>query len=109
VTEEGGRLLLTVGGPTIQDSEVSLTALVQNPQPDEKLTLTVPRGFQLTEGAAEQAVPPLATGAARPISTVSWRVRAGRVGSFTLRVHSSTGTTQKQPLRISPPQRGVLD
>jgi hypothetical protein len=108
--EGEGKLLLTIGGRTVRDGEFTLTALRHQPGPGEKLTLTVPAGdrFELLS-AAQQEVPPVAPGADRPISTVTWRLRALRVGRSTLVVRSSTGVRQKQAVRISPPPRGVLD
>jgi hypothetical protein len=108
--EGEGKLLLTVGGRTVRDGIFTLTALRAEPVPGEKLTLTLPPGgrFELL-GKAEQEVPPVPAGAARPISTVTWRIRAKQVGRSTLVVRSSTGVTQKQAVRISPPPQGVLD
>jgi hypothetical protein len=77
------------------------------------LTLTLPRkgNLRLLGGSAEQPVPPVPPGSARPISPVTWRIQSGRVGRYTLRVDSSTGASQKQELRVSrpPSTRGVLD
>ena len=58
---------------------------------------------------AEQAVPPVAGGASRPISTVTWRLKARLVGRSTLTVGSNAGVSQKQSVRIIPPPQGVLD
>jgi hypothetical protein len=111
VAAEGkGKLLLSVGGQTYRDGEFTLTALVHRPEPGEKLTLKLPRkSFKLLGGSLEEAVPAAAE-AARPVSTVSWRIKARRAGQFELEVQSSTGATQKLPLRITEaPPRGVLD
>lgn len=105
--ESAGHLLLTVGGRLVRQGEFTLTALVHDPRPDERLTLTLPAGFSLLEGAADQAVPPVAAGAARPDSPVTWRLRAGEDGRYELMVQSSTGTRQKLPLVIR--TRGVFD
>jgi hypothetical protein len=46
-------------------------------------------------------VPPLPEGAASRNSPVSWRVRAGpKEGNYTVKVQSSTGVSQSQPVRI---------
>jgi len=109
--EAKGKLLLSVGGQTYRDGEFTLTALVHRPEPGEKLTLKLSRkSFKLLGGAAEEAVPPAAADAARPVSTVSWRIKARQAGQFELEVRSSTGATQKLTLRITEaPPRGVLD
>jgi hypothetical protein len=106
--EGGGRLLLTVGGRLVRNGDFTLTALVQNPQPDERLTLTLPAGLELAEGGAERPVPPVPAGASRPTSPVTWRIRAaGADGRYELRVRSSQGATQKQAVVIR--TRGVFD
>jgi hypothetical protein len=46
-------------------------------------------------------VPPLPPGSASPNSPVTWKIRApGREGDYTLKVQSSTGAAQTQPVRI---------
>jgi hypothetical protein len=111
VAAEGqGKLLLSVGGQTQRDGEFTLTALVHRPEEGERLTLRLPKSFKLLGGSVEEPVPPAAAGAARPVSTVSWRLKARRAGQFELEVRSSTGAKQALPLRITePPPRGVLD
>ena len=69
--ESGGHLLLTVGGRLVRNGEFTLTALVHNPQPGEKLTLTLPPGFSIVKGDATQAVPPVPAGAMRTDSPVT--------------------------------------
>jgi hypothetical protein len=109
-SEGQGKLLLTVGGRTVRDGEFTLTALRASPLAGEKLKLILPSSdrFSLL-GPAEQLVPPVVDGSSRPISTVTWRLKALRTGRSTLTVHSSAGVQQKQSIRISPPVRGVLD
>jgi hypothetical protein len=108
--EGEGKLLLTVGGRTVRDGEFTLTALRASPVAGEKLTLILPPGqrFDLLS-PAEQAVPPVVGGSSRPISTVTWRLKARLVGQFTLAVRSSAGVGQKQNVRIFPRPQGVLD
>jgi hypothetical protein len=105
--ESGGRLLLTVGGRLVKNGEFTLTALVANPAPGEELTLTLPSGFTLLSGTAEQAVPPVPAGASRATSPVTWRIRAGGDGRHELRVRSNQGTAQRLPITIR--TRGVFD
>jgi hypothetical protein len=74
---------------------------VSNPRPGQTVTLTLPQGFRLAGGDATQPVPPLPRGSASANSPVTWKVRApGREGEYTLKVSSSTGTSQTQPVRI---------
>lgn len=103
----GGRLLLTVGGQFIPDGEITLTALVRDPEGGEKLTLKLPPGLDLLPGnQAEQAVPAVPPGSARNTSTVTWRLKAGALGKHTLEVISSAKVAQKQPIVIYPVKKG---
>jgi hypothetical protein len=108
--EGEGKLLLTVGGRTVRDGEFTLTALRSSPVAGEKMTLILPTGerFELLS-PAEQEVPPVVEGSSRPISTVTWRLRATRTGRSMLVVRSTAGVSQKQTVRIIPPPQGVLD
>jgi hypothetical protein len=105
--EAGGHLLLSLGGPLARGAEFTLTALVHDPQPGEQLTLELPRGLHLAGGTAQQAVPPVPAGAARPASIVTWRIGADDDGRHELLVHSSLGAAQKQSVSIR--TRGVFD
>jgi len=97
IAAKSAALGVTVGGSFTPGGELTVVGLVSNPQPNEKLTLTVPPEFALVEGQATQAVPPAEAG--RP-SPVTWRIRSSASGRFDLRVHSSTGTEQKRRVTI---------
>ena len=84
-----GRLGLSVGGRFVKGGEFTLTALVANPKRGEELTLDLPAGFKLVEGELTQKVPPVPADATRRTSPVTWKVRAGDEGSYTLKVTSS--------------------
>jgi len=105
--ESKGKMLLTVGGRLVRDGEFTLTALVSQPAADEKLTLDLPAGVRLVDGATEQAVPPVAADAARPISTVTWKLTASKPGSFTVKVRSSRGLEETKTFAIR--ASGVFD
>jgi hypothetical protein len=110
--EGEGRLLLTVPNTIEQGSEFTLTALIKEPEPGETVKLVIPGNkFALVSGSPEQTVPPVPPGSSRPISPVSWRLKADHRGRFHVYVMSSTGVTQKQTLRVIPPRKfkGVLD
>jgi hypothetical protein len=106
-SSESGRLLLTLGGRLVPNGEFTLTALVANPLPDERLTLNLPPGFTLVSGTTEQAVPPVPPNAVRATSPVTWRIRAGGDGRHELHVHSNKGP--EQSLRVTIHTRGVFD
>jgi hypothetical protein len=97
------RLGMVVGGSFSPKGEITVVALVNDPQPEQKVTLKLPPEFQLLEEyAAKQDVPPAQKGAdgrSRP-SPVTWRVRSGEAGEYTLEVHSSTGGSQSKRVRI---------
>ncbi len=98
--EAAGRLGLSVGGRFVPGGEFTLTALVSNPKPGEKLTLTLPEGFKLSAGSEVQDVPPPAADATRRASAVTWKIKALRDGSATLQVQSTSGAAQEQAVRI---------
>jgi hypothetical protein len=91
----------------VPGGEFTLTALVREPLPGETLTLTLQPGLAMKEGTLVQAVPAVPPDAARRTSPVTWRIRADREGRFTLRVQSSTGTSQAQSVRIR--SRSIFD
>ena len=65
------------------------------------MTVTLPEGFELTQGTATQGVPPLPFGAASRTSPVTWKVRAPRKqDDYALKVQSSNGLAQTQKVTI---------
>jgi hypothetical protein len=96
-TAKGGALGVTVGGSFTPGGELTVVGLVGHPQPNQKLTLTLPAGFTLVEGSQTQSVPEAMAG--RP-SPVTWRIRSSAAGTFTLGVRSSTGVEQTRSVTI---------
>jgi hypothetical protein len=111
--EGEGKLLLTVPNAITTGSEFTLTALVKDPKRGETVKVLIPeeKGFALVGGGEEQVVPDVPPGSTRPISPVTWRIRAGRVGRHRIYVTSSSGVTQHQMIRVVPPKqfKGILD
>lgn len=105
--ESGGHLLLTVGGRLVPSVEFTLTALVHVPQPGETLTLELPPGLEAEGQQRTQIVPSPPSGASRPDSPITWRLRATKEGRYELSVRSSTGARQKLPVMVR--SRGVFD
>jgi hypothetical protein len=93
-------LALTVGGSFVPGGEFTLTAYVRDPKRNENLSLELPPGFTLVQGRSQAPVPPLPADRSTRVSPVTWKIRAGVEGSHTLRVRSSTGNEQSQPIRI---------
>lgn len=106
--ESAGQLGLTLSGAFEPRGQFTLTAYVRRPVPGQRLKLILPEGFRLTEGDLEQDVPPLPPDAVSANSPVTWRIQAPeRRGQFTLKVESSTGVSQTQPVMIR--ARGIFD
>jgi hypothetical protein len=96
------RLLLTVDGSFKPGGELTVTALVNKPTKDEKVTLTVPSGLSVLGEATQQVLPdgaaPEEVGVGnRP---VTWKVKAGVLGEHELQVESTTGAVQRKRVRI---------
>jgi hypothetical protein len=91
-----GKLALTVDGTFRPGGEFTVTALVANPQPNQKATLTLPPGLRLADGDAERAVQRSPVGAFSP---VTWKVKAERTGDFELSVQTG-GLSQSERVRI---------
>jgi len=108
-SESGGKLLLTVGGRLVRGGEFTVTALVNvnNPTPGETLTLELPSGLRIAQGAAQQAVPRVDVGSTRSMSPVTWKVIADRDGKYQITVKSSTGISQSLAITIL--SKGVFD
>jgi hypothetical protein len=98
--EGGGKLALTVGGSFTPGGEFTVTAYVNNPVAGQTVTLSLPSDLLLADGAATQEVPPLPAAALSRNSPVTWKVKALREGDYTLKVQSSTGAAQTQPVKI---------
>jgi hypothetical protein len=96
----GGRLGVSVGGSFTPRGDMTVVALVNNPQKGETLTLKLPPGLKLIGDEAKQAVPPVPAGAAVQQSPVTWHVRAEREGTYALDIHSSMGISQKKSITI---------
>jgi hypothetical protein len=91
------------------DAEFTLTALVQNPDPDgETLTVDVPFGLELAKDEHEKkSVPVLERTATRKVSTVTWKIHAKKAGEYTLVVKRGKAVQQTVTVQIRP--RGVFD
>jgi hypothetical protein len=103
LTGAGGRLAATVDGAFRPGGELTVVAYVSRPGgggADETLTLTVPEGFKVPEGAAAQPVPKLPPGAAGGNVPVTWKVQSGPVGCYEFTLQSSAGPAQTLRVEI---------
>lgn len=101
-TQEG-LIGVSVGGSFAPGGELTVVALVGDPQPKQTITLALPDGFAFADNsAATQDVPAsqkLPDGRMRP-SPVTWQIRSSVIGTFDLEVRTSTGGRQKQKINI---------
>jgi hypothetical protein len=99
--EGGGRLGLSVGGSFTPGGDLSVTAYINNPAPGQTVTLTLPEGFQLADGGGlTRPAPALDYTSASRQSPVTWTVKAGRPGDYTLTAESSNGAAQSKKVTI---------
>ncbi len=99
LASQGGGLAATVDGAFRPDGELTVVAYVPASGGDENetLTLSLPAGFKVLEGEKTQTVPPASRGGNRP---VTWKVQAGPVGKYEIKVESSKGLSQPLPVEI---------
>jgi hypothetical protein len=95
---EGGRLGVTPPTNPRAGEDFPLTAYVSDPVEGQSVELILPRSLQLVEGNAKQQVPAVAPDAASRNSSVTWRIKAEKAGTYKLWVRSSTG--EKQALTV---------
>ncbi len=105
VSTTEGLIGLSVGGSTAPGGQMTVVALVADPQPKQTITLELPPELSFVDKeSAKQEVPTAERspdGRARP-SPVTWRVRSTVPGTFTLEVKTSTGRQQKSKVHIRP-------
>jgi hypothetical protein len=98
-----GKLALTVDGSFRPGGVFTVTAYISKPELEQKASLQLPEGMKLVEGAAEQRVPPAG---GQGYSTVTWKVRADKVGGFDI-IAKSGSLSQAQKVTIK--ARSFLD
>ncbi|HYV37340.1 MAG TPA: hypothetical protein VE988_16650, partial [Gemmataceae bacterium] len=96
----GGKLGVSVGGNFVVNGEMTIQALVNNPEKGQKLTLKLPDGLSLIDRGTEHKIVEMPQAGAVQQSPVDWRIRADRQGTFVIEVLSSTGISQKKTITI---------
>ncbi len=92
-----GKVNLNLGGSFEPGKLFTITAMIDDPAPNQTLTLQLPEGMERVEGREIQPVPlPSEFGS----SVVQWKGRVQRPGDFPIRVQSSTGVTQIKNVSI---------
>jgi hypothetical protein len=91
-----GKLATSIDGAYRPGGEITVIAYIEPAAAEGEITLTVPEGFESIEGALNQPVPKAGTGAAAGMRYVpiTWRIRAGAMGTYDLVVRASTGESQ---------------
>jgi hypothetical protein len=92
---EGRGVALSAPSPVVRDTEFVVTAYVYNASKGDDVELHLP-GRGLTLAGGESAVKKVEEGGKR--STVSWRVRAGEPGSYSLQ--ASFGKVKTKPYEV---------
>jgi len=103
LASQGSQLAATVDGAFRPDGELTVIAYVNRPPQataDAAVTLTLPEGFTLLQGAPTQVVPRLPKDVRSDNYPVTWKVKAGPTGKHEMKVKSSAGPEQTLPLEI---------
>lgn len=87
------QILLT--GEFAPGKTFTVSTKIVHPAPDQKLSVILPAGLELTGGAETQA--------ATPGGALAWHVKVREAGKFSVAVKSSTGVTQRKTVIIEPP------
>lgn len=98
--ENDGVVHLALGGSFEPNKTFTITAYVDDPAPNQTLTLELPPGMERVEGKELQPVPAPAVDGAT--SVVMWKARVLRTGDFSIKVKSSSGVTQIKNISIAP-------
>ena len=96
--ENDGRVSLALGGSFEPNKLFTISAVVDDPAPNQALTLELPAGLEPRRGREIQPVPPPPANSAS--SMVLWKARVLRTGDFEIKVRSSTGVTQVKQVSI---------
>jgi hypothetical protein len=87
-----GRFNVEFDGDIRPGKEFYVKAEIKEPAKEQTLTLVLPKGVQLSEGAAMQSV---------QANAIVWRVRVLESGRLPIRVESSTGHVRTKTITLS--------
>jgi hypothetical protein len=99
----GGTLAVTPPSNPRPGEDFPLVALVSDPVADQTVeVILLSKGLQLVATPAKQAAPPLPAGAASHNSSVTWRLKADKKGTYKVKVRTITaGKVQEVPVVIT--------
>ncbi len=100
---DGGRLALTGNGAFRPNGTFTVVAYVKDPEPGQSVTLRLPDGLALAKDETAQK----SVEAGKDVTQVSWRVRAERIGDFTLDADLAGTARARYGVRIR--DRGIFD
>ena len=95
--ENEGRVSLGLSGSFEPGKLFTIAAQVEDPLPNQALSLELPAGLERVEGRPIQSV---ASAPEHGSSMVLWKARVVRPGDYEIRVRSSTGSVQSKHVRI---------
>jgi hypothetical protein len=104
-TGAGGKLGVTTPNKTEAGEAFPLTAYISDPAAGQTVEVVLPEDMELVEGSARQAVPPAEGG--RP-SSVTWRVKADKPGTYEISVLSGTAQESIQVTVTEPPRSSIF-
>jgi hypothetical protein len=94
-----GRVSVGLSGSFEPGKLFTIAAHVEDPTPDQALSLELPAGMERVEGSVIQ---PVAQPSESGDSVVLWKARVVRPGDYEIRVRSSTGSVQSKEIKIEP-------
>ena len=103
--DDSGTFVMALEGKIQPGKEFTVLAKVTKPRPEQKLTLVLPTGMELTASPSVQPVPPLDAG--ETISKVAWTVRlasplpSAKENRFSIKVESTTGVVRTKTITIT--------
>jgi hypothetical protein len=99
-SDKEGKLGLILAGPFQVGGDMTILALVKDPQADQTVSLKLPKELELAKGEETQKVPMPPPGSSS-ISPVTWTVRTPQDGVVAFTVATSTGASLRQGVRIN--------
>ena len=98
--ENEGKVSIGLSGSFEPGKLFTVAAQIEDPLPDQAVTLELPAGLERVEGRPLQSV---AAAPAHGSSMVLWKARVLKPGDYEIRVRSSTGSVQSKHVKIELP------
>lgn len=98
--ENEGKVSIGLSGSFEPGKLFTIAAQIEDPLPEQAVTLELPAGMERIEGRPLQSV---AAAPEQGSSMVLWKARVLRPGDYEIRVRSSTGSVQSKHVKIELP------